>query len=186
MNTFIKGCLFLLVAFPLQAEVYTWTDSKGVVHFSDEPHAGASEVKLPPVQSFSNPPASPTQGENPTGEKSDALSSAEDTEYKITILQPEDQETIRNNQGYVPVLLNIEPELKKTDTLQLIFDNKPIGKPQSSTVFSLRDIERGSHSIAIQAFNEAGEAIGTSETITFFMHRPRVGMGNIPPPPRAP
>ncbi|MBL7004525.1 MAG: DUF4124 domain-containing protein [Gammaproteobacteria bacterium] len=37
---------FIGVFSSVQAEVYKWTDSKGKIHFSDKPHANATEVKV--------------------------------------------------------------------------------------------------------------------------------------------
>ncbi|KTC65845.1 Uncharacterised protein (plasmid) [Legionella adelaidensis] len=179
MKKFI-GCLALLVTTALRAEIYTWTDSSGVVHFSDKPHVGATEVKLPSVQTFSNPP--PAENSAPASSQPEDISvenavNSEENAYKITIMEPADQATIRNNQGYVPIVISMEPELKKENSLQLIFDNKPVGEPQAATVFSLRDVNRGTHTIAIHALDEEGEVIATSNTVTFFMHRPKIGGG---------
>ncbi len=42
------GLLALLLAFPLQAAVYQWTDENGHVHFSDRPtHESAQQKALP-------------------------------------------------------------------------------------------------------------------------------------------
>ncbi|KTD52374.1 hypothetical protein Lrub_0006 [Legionella rubrilucens] len=164
-------CMFLAVG-ALHAEIYKWTDSEGNVHFSDQPHQGSEQINLPasqtftpPAQNNSAPPPAKTQG-------SDA-----ERGYKVLrIAQPIDEATIRNSQGYVPVIVEISPELKSGDKLQILYDGEPLGEPQATTVFALNDVKRGSHTIAVQAVDEEGNVLSTSEMITIFMHRPRVGM----------
>ncbi|MCL9684608.1 DUF4124 domain-containing protein [Legionella maioricensis] len=178
--------LFLLAALIMMtctshAEVYTWTDSQGVVHFSDNPHPGAEKLKIPDDQSFSTPSPSssspkqevtPVQEENNTSEKSDR------TYTKIAIRDPLNQATIRNNQGYVVVSVELEPKLSEGDNLQILFDGAPLGDPQPNTIFELNGIYRGSHTIAVQVVNANGEVLLTSDPITIFMQRPRVGMAH--------
>ncbi|WP_133127299.1 DUF4124 domain-containing protein [Legionella nagasakiensis] len=171
---------FLIMISPLQAQIYKWTDSSGNVHFSDKPHPGAEKVELPEVQTFSSPLPSP-DSPSLADEATESL-----TDYTITILAPKDQETIRNNQGYVAVNIQLEPELKTGDKLQMIFDGMPLGEPQATTVFALRDMNRGSHTLAVQVVNEKSKVLKTSDTITIFMHRPRVGMVPQTRPARAP
>jgi hypothetical protein len=53
-------CLITLLASPLQAAVYQWTDEQGRVHFSDRPtHESATEKKLPKGNSSSGHQALP-------------------------------------------------------------------------------------------------------------------------------
>lgn len=161
---------------PLQAEIYKWTDSSGNIHFSDSPHPGAEQLKLPKIQTYSAPVV-PASDKTP-----DLQAEPEITGYeKINILQPQDQLTIRNTQGYVSIVTELDPMLKKGDKLQVIFDGSPVGKPQESSVIALRDINRGSHTIAIQALDKEGKVLITSDTITIFMMPPRVGMGKGAP-----
>jgi hypothetical protein len=163
----------------LWAEIYKWTDANGVVHFSDKPHPGAAQITLPPVQSFSTPPV-PVEAA-PTFQENQEAAVASNENYTITTKEPEDLATIRNTQGYIPVSFVVEPELKNGDQIQLLLDGKPMGEPQASTVFALRNIDRGTHTIEAQILNNAGEVVSTSEEITVFMQQPRVNMGNIPP-----
>ncbi|AHE67160.1 DUF4124 domain-containing protein [Legionella oakridgensis] len=162
---------FVMAISPLHAQIYKWTDSNGNVYFSDKPHPGAEKIELPEVQTFSSPAPS---SESSAAMQQEAIEAS--TDYAMTILAPKDQETIRNNQGYVAVNVQLEPSLKANDKLQIIFDGKALGKPQATTVFALQNINRGSHTIAVQLVNEQGDVLKTSPSVTIFMHRPRVGM----------
>ncbi|KTD21269.1 DUF4124 domain-containing protein [Legionella londiniensis] len=162
----------LMIFLPiLHAEIYKWTDSEGNVHFSDKPHPGAEKIDLPPVQTFSPPPTPP-----PAETMVNPEVAAKTPDYEIAISQPENDATIRNNQGSVSVALEIQPRLNPGDKVQIVFDGTPIGEPQTATVFQLSDINRGAHTLAAQIVGSDGKVISTSETITIYMHRPRVGM----------
>jgi len=190
MRTYGLFFWILLVINPVQAEVYKWTDSKGIVHFSDKPHPDAEKIQLPKVQSYSSPspvaePADDSVSDETTTNEQDSVKSdvPKDTDvtkspaYKnVSIIQPADQETIRNNQGYVSVIVQLEPELKVQDKLQLLFNGVPHGEPQAATVFALTNIDRGSHTISVDVLDAKGKVLKTSNKITIYMQRPRVGM----------
>lgn len=153
-------------------QIYKWTDSNGNVHFSDKPAPGAEEIKLPQIQTYSSP-KQPAESEN----SSAAATDEEEAAYElISIAQPNDQETIRNTEGYVPIIVDLKPMLKKGDNVQLIFDGKPLDTPQPTTTFTLQGIERGSHTIAAQVMDSQGNVLKTSDSITIYMMPPRVGM----------
>lgn len=173
----LLSLLWGILTMPLHAEIYKWTDSSGNVHFTDEPRPGAEQIELPPAQLFSSPPP-PPQKPSPLPELT-----GDAPKYNIEIIEPKDQATIRNNQGYVSVMLHVTPELQEGDKLQMIFDGKALGEPQPSTVFALKDVNRGSHTLAAKLVNSAGKTVKTSDSITIFMQRPRVGMvpGTAPP-----
>ncbi|MCP0914010.1 MULTISPECIES: DUF4124 domain-containing protein [Legionella] len=169
MKKFLLFFTLILLASSLFAQIYKWTDSNGNVHFSDRPHPGAKKIDLPPVQTYSPPPVA--------DETPEAPSTATLAPYtRIAITQPEDQATIRNNQGSIGVLVQVEPALRAGDKLQILFDGAALGQPQTTMAFELQNINRGSHTIAAQVLDAEGNVLITSESITIFMHRPRVGM----------
>lgn len=179
MNQLIVLILMFVVMSPSLAQVYRWTDSSGIVHFSDKPHPGAEVITLPADQKFNTPVSTPA----PESGTTDA-DATEDTvpagkvkrEYLVEISQPVQDETIRNNQGYVPVVISVEPELRSGDRFQVLFDGHAIGKPQEGKLFALNGIDRGTHTIGVQIIDEDGKILNTSDAITFYMQRPRVGM----------
>lgn len=157
----------------VHAEIYKWTDNAGNVHFSDKPHPGADKVDLPPVQTFSPPPALPSPD---TGVKPEPAIEDQKPDYHISITNPANEATIRDNQGRVGVALEIQPRLNPGDKVQILFNGTPIGEPQTTTVFQLSDINRGAHTIAAQIVSPDGKTVSQSDPITIYMHRPRVGM----------
>lgn len=170
----IKYPLFFLVLLLvsthlIHAQIYKWTDGSGNVYFSDKPHPGAEEIELPPIQSFSSPAPEPT---TPLTEEN----KSPDANYSISIVEPTDQATIRNNQGLVTIQLQVKPELNGGNKVQVMLDGQPLGTPQASTVFAIQDVKRGAHTLTAKVVDDKGQALATSESLTFFMHRPRVGM----------
>lgn len=165
--------IFLLVS-PLRAEIYKWTDNNGNVHFSDKFHAGAKTVTIHPTQTYS-----PQQDQETNIQTTEETKGDASTPYtKIIIIQPQDQATLRNNQKIVTVGAAIEPELKKDDALQLLFDGEPSGPPHTSLKFTLSNVNRGSHIIFLQIIDKSGAIIGSSQPIKFYMHQTIAGGGN--------
>lgn len=172
MNKVLLIVLLLIITCESYAEIYQWTDSQGVIHFSDTPHEGATKLKLPDFQTYSAPSIkqdTPPPDEDNLGEKQDKYK-------KIAILQPLNESTIRNNQGFIPITILLEPNLSPGDKLQIIVDGAPLGDPQPNLNFELSGIERGTHTIAVQVVNANGGVILSTDTITIYMQRPRVGM----------
>lgn len=163
--------IMLLLVLPLasHATIYKWKDSQGNEHFSDKPVKGAKRVKLPYLQTY-QPIAVPQ-----TTATESTLSKA--AGYKsITITQPANEATIRNNFGSVAVSVVLDPTLASGDKLQLLLDGQPVGEPQQATAFNIEGIYRGTHSLAVQVIDAAGKPIGESGAVTIFMHRPRINM----------
>ncbi len=172
MKTQVTLLSLLLLASPLRAEIYKWADNNGTIHFSDKPRAGAEKVTLPPTQTFS--PEKKPDIATPAPEVTQPVP----TLYtNLSIVQPQDQETIWSNPGLLSVITRVEPELQKGDKLQLIFDGAPIGSPQTELVFALNNVNRGSHTLVLNVLNEQGEVIESTQPITIFMHQTRVGGG---------
>ncbi|WP_367607198.1 DUF4124 domain-containing protein [Legionella sp. W05-934-2] len=177
MRVFLLGVLAFLVNIPAEAKIYRWTDSSGQVHFTDQPRPGAEQIDLPPIQTYS-PPEPSKEATNDDDQSDSANDDEVSPGYKVlSIVQPTPEATIRNNQGLVPILVELEPKLRKNDKVQLIYDGKPIGDPQNTTTFTLTNVFRGSHTVSVQVLSDKGAVLNTSETVTFHMHRPRVGMG---------
>lgn len=154
------------------ADIYKWIDRQGNVHFSDTPHPGAKRLDIPEAQGFSSPVPKSSLPESTSSHPE----TSGHTYTKIAITQPENEATIRNNQGFIAVTTQVEPDLFPGDKLQLIFDGSPLGEPQTNVLFQLNGIYRGSHTIAIQIVDESGNVIESSDPITVFVFRPRVGM----------
>ncbi len=159
--------------------IYKWTDSSGNVHFTDKPQPGAEEIKLPAAQTYSSPQ---TKNTSPSNGQAQQSTEEKPNHYEnISIVQPSDQETIRNTQGTISVILDIKPKLMPGDNVQMIFDDSLVGQPEATTVIALQDVTRGSHTLTAQVMDSQGNILTKSAMITIYMMPPRVGMGNKHP-----
>ncbi len=169
--------ILLALSFNSYAQIYQWQDDQGNMHFSDQPHEGADKVKLEPIQVIKLPPppnlTQPIQPQ-PTQE----IRSYE----SVQILDPADELTIRNNYGTVDIAVGIDPPLAKGDQIIALVDGQPYGRPHVSPNFSIHDVDRGAHILAIQIVDPKKRVVGESRSVAFFMHQFRVNMTKQPKP----
>ncbi|MGB1197845.1 MAG: DUF4124 domain-containing protein [Thalassotalea sp.] len=166
----ITYCFLLGVeAYAEAAKVYVWRNADGVLVYSDSPKPGAEEVKI----------------QDPNISSSSVDTSVLDitpkeisNKYQVEITQPENNATIRDNTGSVYVSGRIKPVFKRGFSIILYLDGKPHLKPQSHSMFVLRDIDRGEHQIKMDLVDKKGKVIASSELITFYMHRASVNKAN--------
>ncbi|MBL4899826.1 MAG: DUF4124 domain-containing protein [Colwellia sp.] len=170
MKILLLALLTLSIATPAysgSAKIYVWRSEKGVLVYSDTPRPGAEEV----IAIKGNIIKSSTVIETQT---LDIRTQKIKEEYQVVINHPKDNSTIRDNTGSVYISGSIKPIFKRGLKVQLIVDGNPHLKPQTHSMFSLRDIDRGEHQIKMKLLNEKGKVIASSKAITFYMHRASV------------
>ncbi len=152
-----------------EKKIYVWHNSEGVLVFSDTPRPGAKEVKL-----NSNTISMPTADTSILNEKP---TQPQELVYEIEIVSPKHEATIRDNAGSVHVSGRILPNFTPGFQVQLLLDGAPYGDPKSSSVFVMRDVDRGEHSLELKLLDQLGEVVAISRPITFYMHRRSVITG---------
>lgn len=163
-----RFCIFILLltqAFALFAgstQVYVWRNEQGVLVFSDSTKPGAVELDVKETNTIKSSIDTSIL---------DITPKAIDNNYQVEIIQPEEKSTIRDNTGSVYVSGRIKPIFKRGLTIQLYLDDKPYKKPQTHSMFVLRNIDRGEHQIKMALLNNKGKVIATSSPVTFYMHR---------------
>jgi hypothetical protein len=166
----LLALLTLSIATPVNsstAKIYVWRNEKGELVYSDTPRPGAEEVKTKPGNVIKSSTKIETQ-------VLDIQTKKIQEDYQVVVDHPKDNATIRDNTGSVFISGSIKPIFKRGLTIQLIVDDKPYLKPQTHTMFSLRNIDRGEHQIKMQLLNEKGKVIALSKAVTFYMHRASV------------
>jgi len=160
----------LIPAYATSTKIYVWRNEAGVLVFSDSPMPGAEEVEID------------TQNQN--------ISSSIDTSildikpkklndnFEVEIIRPTNNSTIRDNNGSVHVSGRIKPVFKQGFSIQLYIDDIPYNKPQSHSMFALRNVERGEHQIKLALLNAKGKIIASSKPVTFYMYRTSVIKAN--------
>jgi hypothetical protein len=149
---------------PKSSKIYVWRNEKGILVFSDSPRAGAEEVKTKPGNIIQLSTSIDT-------EVLDITPQEMLEEYEIVINTPKNNTTIRDNTGSIYISGGIKPRFKTGLEVQLLLDGKPHNKPQTHSMFSLRDINRGEHRIKMLLLDEEGKVIASSTSVTFYMHR---------------
>lgn len=175
MTQFARFCIFFVLltqafsVFAGTAKVYVWRNEQGVLVFSDSPKPGAEVVEV----------------KEPNAIKSsidtsilDITPKVIDNNYQVEIIQPENQATVRDNTGSVYVSGRIKPVFKRGHKIQLYLDEQPYDKPQTHSMFVLRNIDRGEHQINMALIDDKGKVIATSPSVTFYMHRISVNKAN--------
>ncbi|QUN05739.1 DUF4124 domain-containing protein [Shewanella yunxiaonensis] len=170
--------LLCLLSVTAQATVYKWIDKDGNIHFSDQPHANAQQVKLPdntgnqvtmtPVNAISN--------EEPT------TAAEQKALYQVSIVSPHHEATIRDNAGDFTVTGNVQPELASGHYLQLFIDGVATSDAQASPVFQLKNIDRGEHKLQLKVEQQNGKVLASSSEITIFLHQAGLIKPAIPAP----
>ena len=173
----MRKLLILILFIPLisMANVYKWTDENGNVHFSDHQIKGAEKVKLPELQTFSDLPKIEAETAHAKAPSTDAHGY-----QSIAIKQPEMNATIRNNTGIVAVNVSIEPQLEELHKVQLLLDGNPVGQPKPGTLFQLKDVKRGEHTVAARIVDQNGTTLLESEKVTIHLHWLNVNMPTGP------
>lgn len=167
----IISCLLLAAALPAGAQIYQYTDANGNKVFTNQPPDGvqAQTVELQPTNTVGiDTPAKAPADATPVG---DEASSA----YEILALSDlPTEEALRANNGTFNVSVSIRPALRSGHQLQLVLDGKPYGTPSSGTRFTLHEIDRGDHSLAVQVLN--GERVlQASPPVSFTVQRVHLG-----------
>ncbi|PTP66391.1 DUF4124 domain-containing protein [Vibrio splendidus] len=189
----MKNILFLIgltVALSCSAQtVYTWVDEDGVLHFSDTPSdQDAKSLRLPDVQASAPAPkfeastpvdaaassttktATPAQAQAQAQGKTESTKREAPAQLALTMLAPVHDQTIRSNRGLIPVQIELSRKLGIGEQLQLMLDGRRYGAPQTQPNWELKGIDRGTHTIAIQA-HRSGKLIASTSPVTVYLHR---------------
>ena len=162
LATLIIMTAIAMPTYASSAKIYVWRDENGTLVYSDSPKPGAEIVDVKD-KSISIPSVDTSI--------LDIKPKILEDNFEVVITQPENNATIRDNSGSVFISGGIKPVFKRGFTIQLYLDNTPYGKPQSHSMFALRNIDRGEHQIKMELLDAEGKVIALSKEITFYMHR---------------
>lgn len=153
--------------------IYRSTDSEGNPVFSDSGPENAPQVDVQQPQTYKGDQYAneARQQAQSGGDQSNRKPSGPPyTVMKIT--SPENQTSIRDNAGNVQIGIELKPDLKKGQRLVLLMDGKPVQEVSSSGPIDLTNIDRGTHTVQLQAVDPAtAHVLQSSPTVTFTLHR---------------
>lgn len=159
--------MLVLCTLTVQAKsrIYAWTDENGNVVFSDTPKPGAELIEVDEQQTIISSVDTSILDVTPR---------AKVEEFQVSITQPEDHATIRDNSGSIYISGQVSPVFKRGLKVQLFFNGEPHGEPQTRSVFILRNVDRGEHKIKLDLIDNQGKVIASSKERTIYLHRARI------------
>lgn len=178
--------IVLALPLPLAAQVYKFTDEKGVVHYTDKPPSkGAKPANLPPLHTY-KPLAGPENSEGGSVPSADtAKPAAAAGGFELRIVSPVQNQTNRDASGNLTVSVEVSPGIP--DGYQLVYyvNGAANGEPTVSTSTTLSGVERGEHSISVGLQDPDGVEVARSAAVTVFLRQPTVKnpVGTRPPRP---
>ena len=159
----------VLAAFAGQAAVvYKWTDSSGLVHYSDQPVPGAEKI----ITSGSSlngmsSPASPGKAAAASAQKPAAPGLAYS---RFSITSPSADQTFFGDET-IGVRLALEPDLKPDQSITWHLNGKEL-EDQTSTQFTLPHLDRGVYVIAATITDQKTGSSQSTESVSFFVRQP--------------
>ena len=170
----ISSLLFSAVA---TAEVFSWKDAKGTVHYSDSPPESvqAKAIILPPLTILKDygklyKPVLTAEERGLTKKKSNKAKSPYTT---FSILAPKDKQAIRANDGDVTVMLSFKPKLLPKHMLSVYLDGKKMAEGGLRMV-NLTNLDRGEHKVYAIINEKNGKKVkqvAKSKEVTFTVIR---------------
>jgi hypothetical protein len=155
----------LLIALPSFArDVYKYISEDGEIIYSERYHPDAERVKVNDSKKSAAPP----------DEQSDEALAAAGKYATFSIVQPSDDDTIRNEEGSVAVGISLSPGLAEGHVIHLYVDGTKLDADIKQTQLTLQKLTRGTHSLQAKIVNSEGESLKESNNITFHLRQPAV------------
>jgi hypothetical protein len=153
------------------AVVYKWTDSDGVIHYSDQPVPGAEKIYTAssPTPGGSVSSARPANAGGPAPKKNVAPG----LEYsRFAITSPLPDQTFFGD-DVISVHLALDPALKPNQTITWYLNGKQLEDlGPTATQFALPHLDRGTYALAATITDQTtGESLST-DSVSFFVRQP--------------
>ena len=158
--------MLLLLSGSAHADVYKSINAAGEVVYSDTPTQGAEVMELPELPTYTPPPLpEPVAGNTEPVEKS--------AYTNLVFVKPEDDATVRSNQGIINAELKLTPALRtrSNNRVQFYLDGEPYGAPGSSLRITMGNVDRGEHILTASVLDASGEVIISSDPVVVHLHR---------------
>ncbi|VAX10441.1 hypothetical protein MNBD_GAMMA26-199 [hydrothermal vent metagenome] len=173
-----RVAILLLGLLPIMvsaAEIYKWVDDMGVTHYGDQPHQGAEKIELPETQPVPSSRASSNLGGSQQNDVAD------DKGYKsFAIVQPENNQTIRDNAGSVSVAFIVNPSLRAGHKIRVSLDGHRL-KDGTAIRFSLQGVDRGTHTLSAAIVDANGATVISAGSISFHLRKHFISHKNNKP-----
>ena len=165
-----RALLFLLLLLPglAQAVICKTVGADGVVSFSDVPAADCPQGSRIPDYRQAAPQAE-RAGAVDTGVSARQVKFA--GYDSIEIVTPEDGGTVRSNEGRVPVVVRLEPELQQSHFITAYLDGRAYKGRYGRSEITLTGVDRGTHNMYVTVRDSKGKTLIKSGEISFTLHK---------------
>jgi hypothetical protein len=144
-------------------DVYKWTTDEGEVIYSQSYQPGAERIH---VQDDKNKSSLDLEELNKNPE------AAAPEEYSnFDIVQPGNDETIRNDDGTVSVGLAISPPLGSGHVINLYVDGNKLGSEIKTTQMVLQQLSRGTHTLKAEIIDAEGNKLKETGSTSFHLRQ---------------
>jgi len=157
-----------LYSSPLLAKVYKSVDENGVEHYTDTPNLDNKEIKVELTPHSSSGPIITPRKRTSTNKQTQS------SKTKVSISSPSNDQSVRANDGNITISSSAQPSAPRGSQYQLQFDGA-IVQTQSGGTFSLKQVNRGTHTAVVKLVSRNGRVIAASELVTF--HILKAGAG---------
>lgn len=151
------------------ADIYKWTDADGVVHYSDQPHEGATKIATTgSISTYSGNAAVPrSQGSAAPGK----VAVAGLGPMTVTITSPGPNQTFFGDNA-VSASLSVTPA-KASQLITWKLNGAPLdNQPTTATQLTLPTLSRGTYSLSATVADQTSGEMADSNTVTFFVQQP--------------
>jgi hypothetical protein len=164
--------LLSLAAFAGQAAVvYKWTDSDGIIHYSDQPVPGAEKIftASSPTPGGSASSAHPA---NPVGSPARKNVAPGLNYNQFSITSPLPDQTFFGD-DVISVHLDLDPALKPDQTITWHLNGKQVEDlGPTATQFALPHLDRGTYAIAATITDQTTGQSSSTDSVSFFVRQP--------------
>ena len=150
-------------------DIYRHVDEDGNVSYSDEPRDGGERVNV--EDSGSSVEFRTPDMPEPIRNRDDSEPDDESRFPNLRIVKPEDEGTVRDNQGLVDVRAAIDTRLPQGYRFTFLLDGSPAAEDTPSPQTQLTGVNRGEHTVQVRIVDPGGTTVAESEAVTFYMHQ---------------
>ena len=154
-----------------EQKVYQTTDADGNPSFSDSASSNAKQLDIQAPQTYAGGKHA-KEYEKVTQQQPKPQEPSGPPYSQMEITSPADQSSIRSNPGTVDIGVQVSPGPLKGQRLDLVMDGKPVRQLNGSGSVTLDNVDRGTHTVLVQATDIAtGEIVQSGPAVTFTLHR---------------
>ncbi len=159
------------------ATLYKWVDADGITHYSDRPAPGAEQVHIASAQTYKG-----STTVSSAAARKPAAATAAPKYTRVQVTRPNDGESFVNAGGHIDASASVEPGLAPGHQVWFVLDGTRQPEPAGGSLTMSFDVERGTHTLAVDVTDESGRGVLSSAGVTFYVRQNSV----IANPPRGP